>query len=110
MTCSRTWSRTSSWVSSPSSSAFFSMVRGHTLQGTFCDPIYGGNANMVGWDLIGYPGVRLSVTAAEQNMSTPAAAKSQIGVRLFDVFENGRVTRWLQGSDAEAQAPASLRP
>ena len=51
---------------------FFSLVRGHTLQGTFCDPIYGGNANFVGWDLIGYPGVRLSVTAAEQNMSTPA--------------------------------------
>ena len=56
-----------------SSSAFFGMLRGHTLQGTFCDPIYGGNANMVGWDLIGYPGVRLSVIAAEQNMSTPAA-------------------------------------
>jgi gluconate 2-dehydrogenase gamma chain len=52
-------------------SAFFTMVRGHTLQGTFCDPIYGGNANMVGWDLIGYPGVRLTVTAAEQSMSTP---------------------------------------
>jgi gluconate 2-dehydrogenase gamma chain len=51
---------------------FFGLVRGHTLQGTFCDPIYGGNANFVGWDLIGYPGVRLSVTADEQNMSTPA--------------------------------------
>ena len=55
------------------SSAFFNLVRGHTLQGTFCDPIYGGNANMVGWDLIGYPGVRLTVAAAEQNMSTPPA-------------------------------------
>jgi gluconate 2-dehydrogenase gamma chain len=53
---------------------FFSLVRGHTLQGTFCDPIYGGNANFVGWDLIGYPGVRLSVSAAEQNLSTPATA------------------------------------
>ena len=51
---------------------FFSLVRGHTLQGTFCDPIYGGNANFVGWNLIGYPGVRLSVSAAEQNLSTPA--------------------------------------
>jgi gluconate 2-dehydrogenase gamma chain len=50
----------------------FNLVRGHTLQGTFCDPIYGGNANFVGWDLIGYPGVRLAVSAAEQNLSTPA--------------------------------------
>lgn len=51
---------------------FFNLVRGHTLQGTFCDPIYGGNANFVGWDLIGYPGVRLAVSAAEQDLSTPA--------------------------------------
>ena len=28
------------------------------MQGTFGDPYYGGNANFVGWDLIGYPGVR----------------------------------------------------
>jgi gluconate 2-dehydrogenase gamma chain len=54
-------------------SQFFALVRGHTMQGTFCDPLYGGNANFIGWDLIGYPGVRLNVTAAEQNMSTPAA-------------------------------------
>ena len=51
---------------------FFNLVRNHTVQGTFCDPIYGGNAQMVGWDLIGYPGVRLNVTAGEQNMSSPA--------------------------------------
>jgi gluconate 2-dehydrogenase gamma chain len=51
---------------------FFAMLRSHTLQGMFCDPIYGGNANFVGWDLIAYPGVRLSVAANEQNMSTPA--------------------------------------
>jgi gluconate 2-dehydrogenase gamma chain len=54
---------------------FFAIVRGHTLQGTFCDPVYGGNADFVGWDLLGYPGVRLSVTAAEQNMSTPATPR-----------------------------------
>ncbi len=45
------------------STAFFAMVRSHTLQGTFGDPYYGGNANFVGWDLIGYPGVRTVVTA-----------------------------------------------
>ena len=50
---------------------FFALVRTHTIQGTFCDPAYGGNANFVGWDLIGYPGVRLNVTAADQRMSVP---------------------------------------
>ena len=48
---------------------FFALVRTHTIQGTFCDPAYGGNANFVGWDLLGYPGVRLNVTAADQRMT-----------------------------------------
>ena len=52
-------------------SAFFGLVRTHTIQGTFCDPAYGGNANFIGWDLIGYPGIRLTVTAADQRMSAP---------------------------------------
>jgi gluconate 2-dehydrogenase gamma chain len=51
---------------------FFALVRTHTIQGTFCDPAYGGNANFVGWDLIGYPGIRLNVTAADQRMAAPA--------------------------------------
>ena len=50
---------------------FFALSRTHTIQGTFCDPAYGGNANFVGWDLIGYPGVRLNVTAADQRMGPP---------------------------------------
>ena len=51
-----------------SSAAFFGMVRTHTLQGTFGDPFYGGNANFVGWDLIGYPGVRTNVSADDQRL------------------------------------------
>jgi gluconate 2-dehydrogenase gamma chain len=49
-----------------SSAVFFAMVLNHTHQGTFGDPFYGGNANFVGWDLLGYPGVRTMVTAADQ--------------------------------------------
>jgi gluconate 2-dehydrogenase gamma chain len=51
-----------------SSAAFFGMVRTHTLQGTFGDPFYGGNANFVGWDLIGYPGVRTNVSVEDQRL------------------------------------------
>ena len=47
---------------------FFALVRTHTIQGTFCDPFYGGNENFVGWDLLGYPGVRTIVTPDEQKM------------------------------------------
>jgi gluconate 2-dehydrogenase gamma chain len=53
----------------PNASTFFSLVRTHTIQGTFCDPYYGGNANFVGWDLIAYPGIRLVVTENEQRMN-----------------------------------------
>lgn len=51
-----------------SSGAFFNMVRTHTLQGTFGDPYYGGNANFIGWDLIGFPGIRLNVTVEDQRL------------------------------------------
>jgi gluconate 2-dehydrogenase gamma chain len=49
-----------------SSAQFFAMVLNHTRQGMFGDPYYGGNANFVGWDLIGYPGVRTMVSPADQ--------------------------------------------
>jgi gluconate 2-dehydrogenase gamma chain len=51
-----------------SSAQFFAMVLGHTRQGMFGDPYYGGNANFVGWDLIGYPGVRTIVSPADQKL------------------------------------------
>src|SRR6266568_8338726 len=53
----------------PNSSTFFNLLRAHTIQGTFCDPYYGGNANFAGWDLIGYPGIRLAVSADDQRMA-----------------------------------------
>jgi gluconate 2-dehydrogenase gamma chain len=53
----------------PSSSAFFELVLGHTLEGTFGDPHYGGNRDFIGWELIGYPGLRLAVTAEQQRMN-----------------------------------------
>lgn len=39
---------------------FFSLLRQNTIEGMFCDPIHGGNIDMVGWQLIGYPGPRMS--------------------------------------------------
>jgi gluconate 2-dehydrogenase gamma chain len=58
-----------------SSAVFFGMVLNHTHQGTFGDPYYGGNANFVGWDLLGYPGVRTMVSAADQKQLEAGALK-----------------------------------
>jgi len=59
----------------PNAATFFNLVRTHTIQGTFCDPYYGGNANFVGWDMIGYPGLRMTVGPEEQRMSAPKAVR-----------------------------------
>ena len=42
------------------SSYFFKMLRTHTIEGMFSDPMHGGNANLIGWQLIGYPGPLMS--------------------------------------------------
>jgi gluconate 2-dehydrogenase gamma chain len=41
-------------------SVFFNLLRRNTIEGMFCDPRHGGNADMVGWQLIGFPGPRMS--------------------------------------------------
>ena len=38
--------------------AFFGLLLQNTIEGFFSDPIYGGNRDMAGWKLIGYPGAR----------------------------------------------------
>jgi gluconate 2-dehydrogenase gamma chain len=48
--------------------AFFELVLEHTLEGTFGDPHYGGNQDFIGWNLVGYPGIHLAVTAEQQRM------------------------------------------
>jgi gluconate 2-dehydrogenase gamma chain len=57
----------------PGAAAFFNMVLAHTIEGTFSDPFYGGNANFAGWDLLGYPGVRLAVSPDDQRMDRKPA-------------------------------------
>ena len=41
---------------------FFETVRTDTVQGFFADPVYGGNRDMVGWRLVGFPGAQRSFT------------------------------------------------
>lgn len=41
-------------------SEFFQLLRRHTIEGMFCDPMHGGNAGKIGWQLIGFPGPRMS--------------------------------------------------
>ncbi|HET7085514.1 MAG TPA: gluconate 2-dehydrogenase subunit 3 family protein [Rhizomicrobium sp.] len=67
-------------------SSFFNLVRQHTLQGTFCDPYYGGNAGFVGWTLLGYPGIRMFVSEQDEakNAHPVPVRKSAYDFPMFD--------------------------
>ena len=68
------------------SGLFFNLVRTHTIQGTFSDPFYGGNENFIGWDLIGYPGSRIAVSANLQRMDVKpeSSGKSAYDYGMFN--------------------------
>jgi len=70
----------------PDAQTFFNLIRGHAVQGMFGDPFHGGNVNLVGWDLIGYPGVRMTeVTAKDQSLdyTPPSTRKTAYDFDLF---------------------------
>jgi gluconate 2-dehydrogenase gamma chain len=78
-----------------SSAQFFAMVLGHTRQGMFGDPYYGGNANFAGWDLIGYPGVRTAVSAADQQ----ALERNQLKPARRSAYDNGMFNKATASAD-----------
>lgn len=50
----------------PGATEFFNLVRRHTMEGVFSDPIYGGNRDFAGWKVVNYPGAYYLFTEAEQ--------------------------------------------
>ncbi len=49
----------------PSGKAFFTQLRNDTIEGMFGDPMYGGNRDLAGWRLVGYPGAQRFYTPAD---------------------------------------------
>jgi gluconate 2-dehydrogenase gamma chain len=39
--------------------AFFNLLLSHVIAGFFSDPVHGGNRDMIGWKLIGFPGAQM---------------------------------------------------
>jgi len=70
----------------PDSAGFFELLLSHTIQGTFCDPAYGGNRDFIGWEMIGYPGIRLAVTPEQQRFDAdlPLSRLSAYDLPMFD--------------------------
>ena len=70
----------------PDAASFFDMVLQHTIEGTFSDPHYGGNRDFIGWEMLGYPGLRLGVGADDQAMgASPEITRlSAYDLPMFD--------------------------
>jgi gluconate 2-dehydrogenase gamma chain len=65
----------------PAAAAFFNTVRTHTMEGMFADPIYGGNKDFAGWQLVGFPGAQPLFVEAELR-SSDAYTRKPIGLRM----------------------------
>jgi hypothetical protein len=50
---------------------FMSLLIRHTREGMFCDPAHGGNRELVGWRLLGYPGIHRVWHHDEQAIGAP---------------------------------------
>lgn len=51
--------------------AFFKLLWQNTLEGYWSDPVYGGNLDMAGWKLIGFPGARYDLSAYVEQHGKP---------------------------------------
>ena len=60
--------------------AFFDTVRTDTIEGMFSDPEYGGNRNLVGWSLVGWPGAQRSYSPREMMHGTDKQPTSMNGL------------------------------
>ena len=71
---------------------FFNLVLTHTIQGTFSDPAHGGNVEFIGWRMLGYPGVRTTVTADLQRIDRMPPER-QVSAYDFPAFSAARERR-----------------
>jgi hypothetical protein len=55
-------------IEQSAAAGFFEVVWQHLREGLFADPIHGGNRDMAGWRLIGFPGAQTGYSAAEQQL------------------------------------------
>ncbi len=64
-----------------SAAEFFETLRGHVLEGVFCEPQYGGNHNMTGWRLVGFPGQQYGYADAYINKPVALEPVSEQGCK-----------------------------
>jgi hypothetical protein len=67
----------------------FQLLLAHMREGMFADPMYGGNRRLAGWTLIGYPGIQLQPSAANQQIGTVVKPSGETATSLGGAPYNG---------------------
>jgi gluconate 2-dehydrogenase gamma chain len=65
----------------PTAQEFFNILRTHTMEGMFADPVYGGNKDFAGWRLVGFPGAQAIFTPADMQNRTAFTRAPMIGLQ-----------------------------
>ena len=65
----------------PSAPAFFNTMRTHTMEGMFADPVYGGNKNFAGWNLVAFPGAQPLFTPSDMQSGKAFTREPMIGLQ-----------------------------
>ena len=65
----------------PTAQEFFNIVRVHTIEGMFADPIYGGNKDFAGWRLVGFPGAQAIFTPTDLQDTQAFERASIVGLQ-----------------------------
>jgi gluconate 2-dehydrogenase gamma chain len=68
--------------------AFFHTLRLHTVEGMFSDPGYGGNRNLAGWRLVGFPGSQRAYDPIE--LQTEQEPREPMTMHDLPEFNPGR--------------------
>jgi gluconate 2-dehydrogenase gamma chain len=66
----------------PSAREFFSILRTHTMEGMFADPLYGGNRDFSGWRLVGFPGAQAIFSPADLQSKQEFTRAPIVGLQI----------------------------
>lgn len=74
----------------PAAKEFFGVLRTHTMEGMFADPLYGGNRDFSGWRLVGFPGAQAIFSPADLENKQAFARTPIVGLQQVAKGPMGR--------------------
>ena len=74
----------------PTAREFFNILRTHTMEGMFADPLYGGNKDFAGWRLVGFPGAQTIFTPTDLQSKQEFTRSPIVGLQITAKGPMGR--------------------